>query len=401
MTATLTNGFSGIDANANGMLTFDELKAALGTGDTLTQQLINAIDTNGDGQIDKLEVIAANTKGLAELDRINSTINQFDWSDANKPAAIAGFSNIAKQNNWSVAQIAAASGYSTSEISRLFAGTGLGTGVGGSPTSVSEQIDAAIKQYDWSDASKQASAAAFANLASSKGWSIGQIAGVSGYNASDLSRLFAGTALGTGVAYGAISSISTGGGGASTADFVTGGGGASAGGASSDAAISGAVGALDWSDANKANSAAALASQAYWNNWSQAEIAASTGYNLSDIQTLFANAGIPAFVKGGAHFGGLRLVGENGPELESTGPSRIWNASDTANMLRGGRDDQALIKEVQELRKEVARARDTVAPIHIHIIGTDGSKIKDIVIRDVKERSKRGEKIIYSSGIVT
>lgn len=47
-------------------------------------------------------------------------------------------------------------------------------------------------------------------------------------------------------------------------------------------------------------------------------------------------ASIPGFASGGDHAGGLRLVGERGPELEVTGPSRIFNASQTNAMLGGG-----------------------------------------------------------------
>lgn len=43
--------------------------------------------------------------------------------------------------------------------------------------------------------------------------------------------------------------------------------------------------------------------------------------------------GIPGFAAGGDHFGGLRIVGENGPELEFTGPSRIMNAQITRQLL--------------------------------------------------------------------
>jgi hypothetical protein len=45
---------------------------------------------------------------------------------------------------------------------------------------------------------------------------------------------------------------------------------------------------------------------------------------------------VPKFAAGGMHMGGLRLVGENGPELEATGPSRIFNANQTKNILNGG-----------------------------------------------------------------
>lgn len=45
----------------------------------------------------------------------------------------------------------------------------------------------------------------------------------------------------------------------------------------------------------------------------------------------------PTFATGGMHMGGLRLVGENGPELEATGPSRIFNADQTKNIMGGGK----------------------------------------------------------------
>jgi phage-related minor tail protein len=60
------------------------------------------------------------------------------------------------------------------------------------------------------------------------------------------------------------------------------------------------------------------------------------------------------FASGGTHTGGLRLVGENGPELEVTGPSRIYSADQTRAMLQGG-NTQALVAEIQALTKEVQR----------------------------------------------
>lgn len=41
------------------------------------------------------------------------------------------------------------------------------------------------------------------------------------------------------------------------------------------------------------------------------------------------------FASGGSFDGGFRLVGENGPELEATGPSKIFNASQTKDILKG------------------------------------------------------------------
>ncbi len=69
---------------------------------------------------------------------------------------------------------------------------------------------------------------------------------------------------------------------------------------------------------------------------------------------------LPAFASGGDHLGGIRLVGENGPELEVTGPSRIFNAQQTHNILRGTNSDNsdALIAEIKALRAEVSALRD-------------------------------------------
>lgn len=44
---------------------------------------------------------------------------------------------------------------------------------------------------------------------------------------------------------------------------------------------------------------------------------------------------IPGFAAGGRHRGGLRIVGENGPELEATGPSMIYPA-DALRRMGGG-----------------------------------------------------------------
>ncbi|MFG6535802.1 hypothetical protein [Sulfitobacter sp. CS16] len=62
--------------------------------------------------------------------------------------------------------------------------------------------------------------------------------------------------------------------------------------------------------------------------------------------------GIPAFANGGFHSGGLRVVGERGPELEMTGPSRIHNANDTRKIL--GNDNSEVVRELQQLRAELA-----------------------------------------------
>lgn len=61
--------------------------------------------------------------------------------------------------------------------------------------------------------------------------------------------------------------------------------------------------------------------------------AAAQAANDNYIQDLLGR--IPYFAAGGAHSGGLRIVGERGPELEATGPARYYSASQTAGMLGG------------------------------------------------------------------
>ena len=69
---------------------------------------------------------------------------------------------------------------------------------------------------------------------------------------------------------------------------------------------------------------------------------------------------VKGFASGGFHDGGLRIVGENGPELEATGPARYWNASATEQMMRGdgGSVDRDLLRElVAEVRALRAEQR--------------------------------------------
>ena len=86
---------------------------------------------------------------------------------------------------------------------------------------------------------------------------------------------------------------------------------------------------------------------------SSATTAQMYGVSQDDILKYAAANGYPAFANGGYHSGGMRLVGENGPEIEVTGASRIYNAADTANLLRGGGANNTEV--VAELRALAAR----------------------------------------------
>ena len=90
----------------------------------------------------------------------------------------------------------------------------------------------------------------------------------------------------------------------------------------------------------------------------------ATAANLRVIATRLG--GTPAFASGGTFSGGLRMVGERGPELEVTGPSRIFNAAQTRSLLQsGGAGGQDLVNELRALRAEVqglrAEARATAS----------------------------------------
>ncbi|MFZ4286630.1 phage tail length tape measure family protein [Variovorax sp. HJSM1_2] len=68
---------------------------------------------------------------------------------------------------------------------------------------------------------------------------------------------------------------------------------------------------------------------------------------------------IPAFAGGGDHSGGLRLVGENGWEVEATGPARYWNQAQLGQAMRSGGagSDSGLAQLMNRLIAEVSEAR--------------------------------------------
>ena len=90
----------------------------------------------------------------------------------------------------------------------------------------------------------------------------------------------------------------------------------------------------------------------------------TSGRTGAEIQQAISNAGnlgvnmdnatrALQFAMGGNFGGGLRMVGERGPELEATGPSRIFSTKQTAEFFR----NPELVAEVKNLREEVAGLR--------------------------------------------
>ena len=68
-------------------------------------------------------------------------------------------------------------------------------------------------------------------------------------------------------------------------------------------------------------------------------------------------AALPAFASGGQHEGGWRIVGENGPELEKTGASRIFSNPQSKSLL----NMDELIAEIKSLRSDVRAGQQAIA----------------------------------------
>lgn len=94
---------------------------------------------------------------------------------------------------------------------------------------------------------------------------------------------------------------------------------------------------------------------------------AANGTSLADIGNAIAGspeaqAKVRGYASGGDHAGGWRIVGEYGPELEATGPARIFSASETSSLMSrlaspSGNTD-ALVAEIRALRAEVKSFRE-------------------------------------------
>jgi len=70
----------------------------------------------------------------------------------------------------------------------------------------------------------------------------------------------------------------------------------------------------------------------------------TSGYNPDGSKTMV----FPAFANGGFHSGGLRIVGERGPEIENTGAARYWTSEQTQKFLSGSADN----KRIEELLEQ-------------------------------------------------
>jgi len=111
-------------------------------------------------------------------------------------------------------------------------------------------------------------------------------------------------------------------------------------------------------------------------------IKAQTAATLEQVLRAQGLRGVPQFADGGWHAGGWRLVGERGPELELTGPSRIYSAEQTRDMLAGGGSAE-MLTELRNLRSVVeAQGRDLAQLRHLAAIA-DSTDEAQRVLRQV------------------
>lgn len=94
--------------------------------------------------------------------------------------------------------------------------------------------------------------------------------------------------------------------------------------------------------------------------WTEADTLAAitlAGMTLEEHYLKYGiKEGIKGYASGGIHPGGLRLVGEEGPELEVTGPARIWSARETKEILAGGAATSGEVRALREELRAIGRA---------------------------------------------
>ena len=83
-------------------------------------------------------------------------------------------------------------------------------------------------------------------------------------------------------------------------------------------------------------------------------------------------AKVAGFASGGFHDGGWRMVGENGPELEKTGSSKIYSNQQSKSLV----DNSELVAEVKALREEIRAGQAVIA---------NNTKATTKILRDVTQ----------------
>jgi len=142
-------------------------------------------------------------------------------------------------------------------------------------------------------------------------------------------------------------------------------GGASFGGTATNTvapSISQVLGSLDWADPALATANLAQAMRQF--DWTAGDVSGIyTWFSPQQIADHLKAAGfadvVPGYAAGGLHPGGLRIVGERGPELEATGPAMYWSADRTRDMVGG--DNAEVVAELRGVRQQLSALEQQTA----------------------------------------
>jgi hypothetical protein len=330
LTSELIAGFRGLDANVDGLLTFDELQRGLAgkASDDQIRALIALSDANSDAQVSLQELTAERVRAV-----VMGTANIV--TAANNTTATTG--SVAEATGGVIDEQSRAISFlasSDSTLARVLAKLSesdptsllLVDRITSGNTLVADRLSQVISAINQQTAAQQAEVKrqqdlqrAQADLQSAAAY-LGSLQG----NVQTAQATLAGTPATTSVRVG------------TRRDFL----GFAKGGIYEE----------------RANPAFAAAQQAEAD--AQAALRAYEPQVNALRDLIRSLGGVPAFALGGLHSGGLRIVGERGPELEATGPARYWSAADTTAMLGNSqRREELLAAEIRALRAEVQGLR--------------------------------------------
>ena len=106
------------------------------------------------------------------------------------------------------------------------------------------------------------------------------------------------------------------------------------------------------------------------------QIVATGRFTQAEVDKFFLdNPEIPRFAKGGFHGGGLRLVGERGPEIEATGPSRIASNADLQKMLSNDEVVKTLLQLIGEIQTNNKYNQRVASKLDAVTVQTSNGKI--------------------------
>jgi hypothetical protein len=353
LTGELIAGFDGLDANVDGLLTFEELQRGLAgkASDDQIRALIARADRNSDAQVSLQELTAERVRSvILGTGDIVTAANRTTATTGSVADATGG---VIDEQSRAISFLAS----SDSTLARVLAKLSesdptsllLVDRITSGNTLVADRLSQVISAINMQTAAQQAEVKrqqdlqrAQADLKSASSY-LGSLQG----NVQSAQATLAGTPATTSVRVG------------TRYDWL----GFAKGGIYEE----------------RANPAFAAAQQA------EAEAqAALRAYEpqVNALRDLIRSlGGVPAFAMGGLHSGGLRIVGERGPELEATGPARYWSAADTAAMLGNGqRREELLAAEVRALRAEMANLHAAMAATASHTAKT--SRILERVTPD-------------------